>query len=80
MPIIDIRPSQKFDPADLHLNGETFECYYCGGSGIEDGETPFGDEWSDVCPECKGSGELGVITYTPEPILKQRSRSDEDNF
>ena len=80
MPITDIRPAQNFDEIDLYLNGETEVCPFCDGSGEDSGVTPDGDEWSDICEHCDGSGELGAITYTPEPILKQRSRSDEDNF
>jgi hypothetical protein len=80
MPITDIRPAQNFDEIDLYFNGETYECPHCGGSGEDDGVTPDGDEYSDICDQCNGSGEIAVIVYTPKPILKQRSHSDEDNF
>jgi DnaJ-class molecular chaperone len=80
MPITDIRPSYEFDEIDLEFNGETEVCPFCGGEGEDWGETPDGDEYREDCEHCGGSGEMGVITYTPEPILKQRSQPDEDNF
>lgn len=80
MPITDIRPSYEFDEIDLEFNGETEVCPLCDGSGEDDGVTPDGDEYSDICDQCGGSGEIAVIIYTPKPILKQRSHSDEDNF
>lgn len=70
MPTEDIRPYQNFDESDLALNGQTYECPECGGTGIVQTTDPDFNEWEEECDQCSGSGLLGIIRYTPEPKKK----------
>lgn len=48
-----------------HAPGDTITCKGCQGSGVA------WDNGSYICPTCKGSGELTVVSVTPEEVFCQ---------
>lgn len=50
---------------------EIYECSECGGTGIEEIHDQFGGG-EDNCYLCHGCGQIGVMSFTPKPILKSQ--------